>query len=168
MVDVRMHPAVGDEPEQMHVLPALERAAKRLVLEEPAGLDRVVHTHEILEQDAARPDRQVADLRVSHLRFRESDGRARGDERRVRTVPPEPVEHRRLGELDRVAGAGRRDPPPVEDDERYEGIRAAVSHIAVKESISREAPPTRAPSTSGCASSPAALSGLTEPPERTG
>ena len=63
-----------------------------------------------------------------------------------------------------LPGPGRRDSPAVEDDERYEGIRAAVSHIALKESTSSDAPPTRAPSTSGCASSAPALSGLTEPP----
>ena len=83
---------------------------------------------------------------------------------RVRVVAPQPVEDGRLGELDRVARAGRRDAPAVEDDERYEGIRAAVSHIALNDSTSSEAPPTRAPSTSGCASSTPALSGLTEPP----
>src|SRR5207237_8712037 len=120
------------------------------------------------EEDAARADRQGPHLGVAHLALREADGRARGGELRVRTVAPEPVEDGRVGELDRVPRPGRSDPPSVEDDEGYEGIRAAVSHIALKESTSRDAPPTRAPSTSGCASSAAALSGLTEPPYRTG
>ena len=83
---------------------------------------------------------------------------------RVRIVTPQPVEDGRLGELDRVARAGRRDAPAVEDDECYEGIRAAVSHIALNDSTWSDAPPTRAPSPSGCASSAPALSGLTEPP----
>ena len=58
----------------------------------------------------------------------------------------------------------------VEDDEdgrrhRQVGHRAgAASTIAVNWSTSSDAPPTRAPSQSGSASSSAALSGLTEPP----
>jgi hypothetical protein len=67
----------------------------------------------------------------------------------VRALLPQPVEDRRLGELDRVPRSGRRDAPAVEDDEGYEGIRAAVSHIAFKEPASSDAPPTSAPSTSG-------------------
>ena len=106
----------------------------------------------------------MSDLGVPHLAVGQADGRARGGELRVRELAPEPVEDGRLGELDRVARTRRRDPPAVEDDERYEGIRAAVSHIALKESTSSDAPPTSAPSTSGCASSTPALSGLTEPP----
>src|SRR4051795_12574151 len=82
----------------------------------------------------------------------------------MRVVPPQPVEDGRLGELDRVTGARRRDSPAGEDDESYEGIRAAVSHIALNESTSSDAPPTRAPSTSGCARRAPALSGLTDPP----
>ena len=164
VVDVRVDAAVRDEPEQMDVLASLEGAAQGVVLEQLAGLDRLVHAHEVLEEDAARADRQVPDLGVPHLALRQADGRARRRELRVREVAPQPVEDGRVGELDRVARPGRRDSPAVEDDERYEGIRAAVSHIALKESTSSDAPPTRAPSTSGCASSAPALSGLTEPP----
>src|SRR2546421_577994 len=163
-----MHAPVRDEPEQVDVLATLERAAQRLVLEELAAFDRLVHAHEVLEEDAARADREVPDLGVAHLACRQADGLAGSLELPVRIVAPEPVEDGRLGELDRVSRPGWSDPPAVEDDERYEGIRAAVSHIALKESTSRDAPPTRAPSTSGCASSAPALSGLTEPPYRIG
>ena len=106
----------------------------------------------------------MADLGVAHLAGRQADGLAGRLELRVRKLAPQPVEDRRLGELDRVSGTGAARSPAVEDDEGYEGIRAAVSHIALKESTSSEAPPTSAPSTSGCASSAPALSGLTEPP----
>ena len=88
---------------------------------------------------------------------------ARGD-RRARTLGPEPVEGGRLGELDRVARSGRRAAPAVEDDERYERIRAAVAQIAPKNSGLSEAPPTSAPPTSGWRRSSSAFSGLTEPP----
>ena len=169
MVDVRVDPAIGDEPEQVNVGAALpggpEGAGERRVREEVAGLDRLVHPHQVLQDDAARADRQVADFRVSHLAGREPDvlpGRAQG---RVRVARPELVEDGRLGQLDGVPRPRRRAPPPVEDDERYERERrAAVRQIAANESMSREAPPTRAPSTSGWARSSSALSGFTEPP----
>ena len=77
-------------------------------------------------------------------------------------VAPQPVEDRRVRELDRVSRAGRGAAPPVEDDERYEG--KLRRQIAAKESTSSEAPPTSAPSTPGWPRSSAALSGLTEPP----
>ena len=78
---------------------------------------------------------------------------------------PERVEDRRPGLRDGVARPRRSAAPAVQDDERYErDWWAAVSQIAVKESTSREAPPTSAPSTSGCARSSSAFSGLTEPP----
>ena len=75
-------------------------------------LDRPVHAHEILVEDAARADRQMADLGVAHLAVRQADGLARGGELRVRIVAPQPVEDRRLGELDRVAGPGGAIPQP--------------------------------------------------------
>ncbi len=163
VVDVRVDAAVRDEAEQVDVLAAFERAAEDGVLEERAVLDRLVHADEVLEEDATGTDRQVADLGVAHLALREPDGGARRFELCVREIAPEPVEDGGVGELDSIPGAGRSDPPAVEDDERYERERPA-SHIARKESTSSEAPPTSAPSTSGWAKRPAALSGLTEPP----
>ena len=136
-------------------------------------LDGAVHALEVLVEDAPAPDREVPDLRVPHLARREPDGLARGDERRVRVVVPQPVEGRRGGELDGIAGAGRRAAPSVEDDEDDErvahageaaAIRCAAATMAANESTSSEAPPTSAPSTSGCESSSSAFSGFTEPP----
>src|SRR5579864_631893 len=164
VVDVRVDAAVRYEPEQVHVLPALERRAQRLVLEEAAVLDRTVHAHEILEEDAAGTDGEVADLRVAHLTRRQPDRLARRLQRRVRIGGPEPVEDGCARELDRVPRTRRRASPAVEDHEDYEWIRAPVSHIALNDSASRDAPPTRAPSMSGCESSASALSGFTEPP----
>ena len=93
-----------------------------------------------------------------------TDGGAGGAELRVRVAGDEPVEHGRLGERDRVPRPGRGEPPPVEDHERYERDRDAASQIARNESGSSDAPPTSAPSTSGCPSSSRAFSGFTEPP----
>src|SRR5262245_28839731 len=157
-----MDAAVGDEPEQVHVLAAVECSDQRRILEERAVLDRVVHTHQVLEQDAPGADRQVPDLRVPHLPVREADRLSRGLQRGVRVLAPQPVEDGRLRELDRVPRPGRGQPPPIEDDQRYE--RIAARQIAANDSTSSDAPPTSAPSTSGWASSSDALSGFTEPP----
>ena len=106
----------------------------------------------------------MADLGVPHLPAREADRLAGGFERRVRVAAPELVEDGCVRELDGVPRPRRRAAPAVEDDERYERIRAADWQIAVKESTSRDAPPTSAPSTSGWDRISSAFSGLTEPP----
>ena len=153
MVDVRVDAAVGDKPEQVHVSPPLlrpaESADQSLVLEERAVRDCVVDAYEILGHHPPRSDREVADLRVPHLPLWEAYCAAGCSERRVRIARPEGVENGCCGELDRVPRPRRRAPPAVEDNERYERIRLAVSQIAAKDSTSSEAPPTRAPSTSG-------------------
>ncbi len=162
MVDVRVNAALGDEAKQMHAVAALEYAAQHRVVEERAVGDRVVDALEVLRQPAAGADRQMADLGVAHLAGREARGRTGRVERRVRPLRPEPVEHRRVGELDGVAGTGRGTTPAVENDERYEW--EAARQIAANDSTSRDAPPTRAPSTSREPQSSAAFPGLTEPP----
>ena len=166
VVDVGVDAAVGDEPEQMDCAAArprpLERADERFVLEERALADR-------LRSPAAGPGRGFGRSRSSGGRPRsfpsgprEAQPPRRRPQRRVRILPPEPVEDGRTGQLDGVARPRRRTAPPVEDDERYE-VEAA-RQIAAKESGSSEAPPTRAPSIDGWASRSAAFSGLTEPP----
>ena len=160
MVDVRVHAAVRDEPHEVDVLAALERGAQDLVVEELAALDRLVHAHEVLEEDPAGADGEVADLGVAHLAGRQADRLARRLQRRVRVALPQPVEDRRVRELDRVPRAGRGDAPAVEDDEDYEGIRSAIRHSASKDATSSDAPPTSAPSTSGCAEQPFGVVGL--------
>src|SRR5918995_1139438 len=167
MVDVRVNSAVGDEAQEMDVRLSLTRACERVherrVLEELAGRDGVVDPHEVLEDDAAGADREVADLGVAHLAGRQPDGLTRRVQGRVRKALPELVEDGRLRQLDGVPGAGRSAPPAVEDDERYERIRAAASQMAVNDSTSRDAPPTRAPSTSRSPNRGSTLSGLAEP-----
>ena len=162
MIHVRVDAAVGDEPQQVHVLAALECPDEGRVLEERAVLDRLVDAHQVLEEHAPGADRQVPDLGVAHLAVRQADRLAGRLQRRVRVLGPEPVEHGGVGELDRVPRPGRGESPPVKDDKRYE--RIAARQIAANDSTSSDAPPTRAPSTLGWASSSAALSGFTEPP----
>src|SRR6185295_14828299 len=121
----------------------------------------------------ACPEVEVADLAVAHLALGQADGLALRGERRVRIALPQVVEDRRVGQVDRVPRPGIGDSPSVEHDEAHRGDRqaghertasTAASMIAANESTSSDPPPTRAPSTSGRASSSAALSGLTLPP----
>ena len=53
-----------------------------------------------------------------------------------------------------LPGPGRRAAPAVQDHERYERERCRRAQIAANDSTSSEAPPTSAPSTSGCAAAP--------------
>ena len=101
----------------------------------------------------------MPDLGVPHLAGGQADGLARCGERRVREQAPEGVEDRRLGELDGVPRARRGEAPAIEDDQRYER-EAAVRHRLEKDAGSREAPPTRAPSMSGCAEQVGGVLGL--------
>ncbi len=77
MLDMRVDAAVRDETEEVHVAAPRrsppKRIDERLVLEERTVLDRLAHPHEVLEEDAARADREVTDLGVPHLAVGEAD-----------------------------------------------------------------------------------------------
>jgi hypothetical protein len=166
VLERRVHPAVGDETDQVHALEALERRADRRVGPELAARHGLVDARQVLLDDGAGAEVQVADLAVAHLALGQPDGGAAGLELRVRVARPEVVEDRRARQVDGVAGPGRREAPAVEDhqaDRRVPRHQAAAT-IAANDSGSSDAPPTSAPSTSGSASSSAAFSGLTEPP----
>jgi hypothetical protein len=170
VVDVGVNAAVRHEPEQVDVSHALAGAVKRgderVVLGERPVLDRAVHPREVLEEDAPRADREMADLGVAHLPHRKTDCLAGRGERSVRVSLEESIEHGRICELDGIPGAGRCDPPSVEDDEddRAQTASAAARQIASNDARSSEAPPTSAPSTSGRPRRTPAFSGFTEPP----
>ena len=162
-----VHAAARDEPDQVHALGGAQRGDQRLVLAQRPVLDGLVDPREVLRDDRARAEVEVAHLGVAHLARRQADGLAARGERGVRVLLPQPVEDRRVGECDRVARAVGREPPAVEHDEadrRHAHRAGAASTIAAKSDGSSEAPPTSAPSTSGSASSSAALDGLQEPP----
>ena len=82
MSDMGVNSAVRDEPEKVEVSSPLagpgERAAQRLVRVEGPVLDRAVDADEVLVDGPPGADRQVADLRVSHLARRKADVEAGG------------------------------------------------------------------------------------------
>src|SRR5207248_9377951 len=175
----RVDAAVRDEPEQVQasgVARADTRRQEHIVLGERSVFDRVVDAGQVLADDRAGAQVQMADLGVAHLALGQPDGAAAGGQLRGRVLLPELVEHRSVRLRDGVARPGRREPPTVQHDQahRRERERAwavrprhgrgAAATIAVNFSASRLAPPTSAPSTSSSASSSAALSGVTLPP----
>ena len=139
----------------------LAGAEQGLVVEEAAVGDRVVDPGQVLLDDRAGAEVEVADLGVAHLSLRQADVTALGGELGVRELLPEPVEDRGLGKRDRVAGPGSARPQPSRMTSASEGrtgpggprpVRRtghAASTIAAKSAGSRLAPPTRAPSMSG-------------------
>src|SRR5439155_15825460 len=130
MVDVRMDAALRDEAEQVDAPPALEPAAQHGVVEQRPVGNRAVDAREVLVEATPGADRQVTDLGVPHLAGGQADRLARGVEGRMRELPPEAVEDRRVRELDRVARTRRRAAPAVEDDERDDGYWVAARQIA--------------------------------------
>ena len=157
--------AVRHEAEQVQPLGAA-RLAQRLVLEERAVLDRLVDPQQVLLHHRARAEVEMAHLGVAHLPLRQAHRWAVRGERRVRVLLPELVEHGRVRQVDRVPGPRLGQPPAVQHDEADARERhgAAAATISARPFGSRLAPPTSAPSTSGCARISAALSGLTLPP----
>ncbi len=114
--------AVGDQTEQVQaparaVARPLAGAEQSLVLEEAAVGDRVVDPGQVLLDDRAGAEVEVADLGVAHLALWQADVTALGGELRVGIALPEAIEDRRLGERDRVAGPRLGKPPAVEDDQ---------------------------------------------------
>jgi len=168
MVDVAVHTTVGDEPNDMERARAGPCTLARR--NQSRRISKIVcrgvrDAHQILSNHPARTNREVPDLRITHLPVRKTDLASRSDQLAVWAVQPKPIENRRVGELDGVAGPWWRNAPAIEDDkDDRRGHGRAAAAIASRLSASSAAPPTSAPSTSGSAISSAAFSGLTEPP----
>jgi hypothetical protein len=73
------------------------------ILEEGAVLDRVLDAREVLLHHRAGAEVEVADLAVAHLALGQPDGAPAGGQLRVAVALPQLVEHRCLGERQRVA-----------------------------------------------------------------
>jgi hypothetical protein len=62
-----VHAAVGHEPDEMDALEALHRLAQDVVGAQLPRRHGLVDAQEVLLDDRARPEVEVADLRVAHL-----------------------------------------------------------------------------------------------------
>lgn len=98
----------------------LQGLGNDIVLSELALLDGLVDADDVLPDDAAGADVEVADLRVAHQALGQADGQRRGLELDIaRLALGEGVHDGRLGGRDGVAVLWRllrRDAPPVNDD----------------------------------------------------
>ena len=73
----RVHAAVADQPDQVHALVVAQRGLQHLVVEQRAVLDRLVDPREVLLDDRAGAEVEVADLGVAHLALGQPDGARR-------------------------------------------------------------------------------------------
>ena len=120
--------------------------------------------------DLAREhDRVHVEIRIEEA-ARSVGVRDDADAQTARSEPREQPSHVRVepGRFVVRPGAHQRVAAVEQDGANHAAIRAAASQIAAKDSISSDAPPTSAPSTSLWLSSSSAFSGFTDPPYRTG
>jgi hypothetical protein len=99
---------------------------QRLELIEGARLNALGDSHQILRHDAAGTEVQVPHLAVAHLSFGQADSEAARLQQRPGRARPEPVPHRGIRQLDRIALALFPVSPSVEDDE-YNRAAASAS-----------------------------------------
>ena len=66
--------------------------------------DCAADARQILHDHAAGADIEMADFGIAHLAVGQADVVARGVQKAVRPVPPQPVEGRRLGLADGIVG----------------------------------------------------------------
>ena len=144
---------------------------ENLVLGDGSVLDGFVDARKLLKHDAAGTDVEVTHLGVAHLTVRKAHVLARSAERGVGILLIQAIEERRLGSGDGVLAVVRGQAAAVHDNQECRKMTLchmtyspALTTIEAKSAALSEAPPTRAPSTSGLATSSAILPGLAEPP----
>ena len=175
VVHVRMNTArahKAHEVESLAVsLDVVHSLDEDLVLGDGAVLDGVVDARKLLEHDAAGTDVEVTHLGVAHLAIGKTHVLARSAERGVGVLLVQAIKEGRLGSGDGVLAIGRSQAAAVHDDQEcgkmtlcHMSYSPALTTIEAKSAALSEAPPTRAPSTSGLATSSAMLPGLAEPP----
>ena len=175
MVHVRMNAAGAHKAHEVKGLAfgldIVHSLDEDLVLGDGAVLDGIVDARKLLEDDAAGTDIEVTHLRVAHLAIGKAHVLARSAERGVGVFLVQAIKEGRLGSGDGVLAIGRSQATAVHDDQEcrkmtlcHMSYSPALTTIEAKSAALSEAPPTRAPSTSGLATSSAMLPGLAEPP----
>ena len=119
MLDVGVHPAVADQPQQVEraaiVNRALDRPVQRRVRRKLPVRHRQVDAGQPLIDDEAGADIGVTDLGVPHLPRRQPDILTGGEQGRVRIVGPEAIHRRRPGMEDGIARLVAANTPAIED-----------------------------------------------------
>ena len=140
---VAVHAAIGDEAEQMEArafAPCAKACLEHRVAGEVAFGHRFIDAREILVNDAAGAEIEVADFGVAHLAFRQADVEAAGAEGGVRVRGVEAIVERRVGEQRGVAvfhgmfAAAGIDAPAIANDQNYRFGHEKVVRGAADES----------------------------------
>ena len=110
--DVAVHAAVADQTEQVQARIVREHMVHRLVqlriFKEGTVFDRICDQRQILIDDAAGTDIEVADFAVAHLSLRQADSLAAAQQLGIGIRCEEVVKVRLFRDGDRIAGTCRR------------------------------------------------------------
>ena len=125
MMDVRVHPAVAQQPQEMQLPlpPALHRLPEqRHVLELLVG-DHQIDPRNVHMHNASRAHVHVPHFAVAHLPFGQAHERPGSLNQRVRKFAKQFVVSRFARERDRVSFRLRAVPPSIEHGQ-YQGLRS--------------------------------------------
>ena len=121
MVLVRVHAPGRDQAQQVagasRAAQGVEEAADGRRLFQRAVRGGPADARQLLHDDAAGADVEVADLRIAHLPVRQADILAGRAQERVRPGRPQPVEPRRMRLQDGVVGGVVTPSPAIQDDQ---------------------------------------------------
>ena len=105
---------------------AIRSVQRRHLLDVAVG-DCLADARQILHDHAPGADIEMADLGIAHLAAGQADVVARSAQKAMRSVPPQPVEGRRIGLADGIVGGIVAPTPAVENDQHH---RPPPLHVA--------------------------------------
>ena len=118
---LRVHAAVGDQPEEVQTPAAASRMLhgrrQRRVRKELAILNHQIDARDVHVHDPARANIQVPDFTISHLPFRQTDKRTAGMNQGIGILAQQAIVGRLARQRDGIGFGFRAVPPAVEDDE---------------------------------------------------
>src|SRR5690606_5668975 len=174
VINVAVNPSIRQEAVQVKLAPVFlhvtDGSEEGVVFKEASLPDRLRHPGQILVDDSTCADVQVTHFGIAHLTLRQSHGLAAGLKKGMGIFRPVAVEMGLLRLGDGIAVGFLPHGKAVQDDQGYRLF--PVTHrffppAAIncrKDSGSRLAPPTSAPSISASAKKASMLSGFTLPP----
>ena len=126
VINVRMHPAIGNQPAQVQPpfpgARVLHRLEQYRMLKQLPVLDHQVDAGDVHVNNAPRADVEVPNFAVAHLPFRQSDVRSTGVNECVGIFPQQPVVGWLACESNGV-GLGFGPIPPAVENDQYEWFR---------------------------------------------
>lgn len=125
MADVAVDAAIGAEPEQMEGAALTQQPISQLVQgrvgRQAAIAYGLADPHQLLTDDPAGANREMAHLRIAHLAVRQTHLSAAGLNQGVGIGLPEGIHHRCAGRMDRVVTCVFPKAPAIKDGQHYRG-----------------------------------------------